>query len=94
MTRHRYTVTSYDAAVEIDADDPNDPTRITYSGPAADALRLRLVGAYGAFGHAFNADGDTLIDLDAALHKTFPGQVQHDGPTITYDPGVPDDVQT
>lgn len=96
MPNYAYTINEpWGVTISLTAEDGNDAQAITYSGPNAELVKSRLSEAYGAFGHIFNPDGDTPIDLDAALMSTFgPGLVERTGATPDYDPGIPQGAQT
>ncbi len=80
----------------LDATDPNTITPLALEGAAAPALKVALNRAYGAFGHGFNVDRTTAIDLDYALFTLNDWQAESIGDSRVegYDPGIPEGAVT
>jgi hypothetical protein len=59
-------------------------------------LKVALNRAYGAFGHGFNVDRTTAIDLDYALFTLNGWQAESIGDSRVegYDPGIPEGAVT
>jgi len=94
MREYSYKINRYNVTVTMTAANGNDSQPIAYAGDNADRVKSALGGATGAFGHGFNIDSDTPTDLDAALHKTFPGLIERTGAKPNYDPGIPEGALT
>lgn len=101
MPLYRYDIRPYRVSASIDAENGNDTQAIEYEGAATmggrdvAAVKFRLSDSFGAFGHRFNPEQSTPIDLDAALMSTFgPEAVDRGGAVPSYDPDIPDGAQT
>jgi hypothetical protein len=93
MPVYSYRISPYNVIATIDAVDGDDAQPIAYEGLDADDIKAQLQKAYGAFGHRFNPDGDTPIDLHHALVSTFGADAIADlGEPLEYAPNIPDGV--
>ena len=90
-----YTVTNMatreTAIALLDTTDPNAIVPLALEGAAAPALKVALSRAYGAFGHGFDVERTTAIDLDYALFMLNGWQPESigDSQVEDYDPGIP-----
>lgn len=75
----------------LDTTDPNTIAPLALEGDAAPALKVALNRAYGAFGHTFDVEQTTAIDLDYALFTLNGWQAESVGDSQVegYDPGIP-----
>ena len=80
----------------LDTNDPNTLAPLALEGAAAPALKVALNRAYGAFGHGFDVERTTAIDLDYALFTLNGWQPESigDSPVEDYDPGIPEGAVT
>lgn len=100
MPIYSYLIRPYRVKASIEAEGPNDVRPINYEAEGAtsgaiEAVNNRLSDAFGAFGHRFNADESSPIDLDAALISTFGLEaIERLTQSPSYDPGIPSGAQT
>lgn len=89
---YQYRILGYGLTVSLEAADQNDAQAIAYAGTSGNvaSVKARLSEAYGAFGHRFDPEGSTPLDLHHALVTTFPeGLVEPLTETPSYDPEIP-----
>lgn len=96
MKTYKYLIKHLDVTVTLQAKGPNSSGKIIYEGENREFVMLKLSSTYGAFGHGFNAKGDTPIDLDCALISTFGNDnIEVLGEIIeSYDPEIPEGAMT
>lgn len=88
------------ASISVDSNSPFEPDKIIFdcSSETRKMLEHRLSFAYGAFGHSFNIESATPIDLHYAVMTTlaeFDPQVVEGSKLVSdYDPGIPEDAET
>lgn len=84
------------AIAALDTEDPNEITPLMLSGDAMIDLEFALDRTYGAFGHLFDVEETTAIDLDYALSTLNGWQVESTGDSrvTSYDPGIPANAVT
>lgn len=96
---YQYTATSPDgkqAILALNTSDPNTVTQLDLSGEAEIDLKYALQDGYGAFGHSFDVEATTAIDLDYALNQLDGWKIESTGThqVTSYDPGIPAEAQT
>jgi hypothetical protein len=85
----------FNVRVFLRAEDPNSWGDVQYTGKWAEVVKAKLRSSTGAFGHIFDPDNTSPIDLDYALKTSFPGRIEVKGELIkSYDPGIPKGAAT
>ena len=98
--KYRVTINGKSTTVTLLTDDPNEVgsgfVDIMGDNDAYFAVKDYFDTAYTAFGHVFDIERTTAIDLDYALRNMPKAKIQSIGSnTVTdYDPGLKDDEIT
>ena len=84
------------AIASLKTGDPNEVADLKIMGKASVDLKFALKGAYGPFGHLFNVEETSAIDLHYALSTLNGWTVESAGTheVTTYDPDIPEGAMT